>query len=279
MEGLNDKYIFQINSENPDYIIYGEYYNFEFIEQKYNNAIKIAFYGENKIPDFNRVDYAIGFQNINYLDRYFKRTTLINVLKSRYLNIKNKDFIEKRSKVLNSQIRNKFCAAVISNYESSDGFRIKFIKELNKYKKVDMGGRFMNNIGNPVKNKIDFFSSYKFSIAMENSEGEGYISEKILDSFISGTIPIYYGGYNIDEFINPKSFILIRNEKDMIEKIEYIKKIDNDDNLYRNILMENLFLNDNLLDINTKEKIEFIDNIFEQDKTKAKRIDNYYYNI
>ena len=83
-----------------------------------------------------------------------------------------------------------------------------------------MGGQFNNNINKSVINKKQFLSSYKFSIAMENSEGDGYISEKIVDSFISGTIPIYYGDYMIDEYINPKSFILIKGEKDLLEKSE-----------------------------------------------------------
>ena len=74
-----------------------------------------------------------------------------------------------------------------------------------------MGGRFLNNVGGPVVNKIEFLSSYKFSIAMENSNGDGYVSEKIYDSLISGTIPIYYGDFTVDEYINPKAFILIIN--------------------------------------------------------------------
>jgi hypothetical protein len=40
---------------------------------------------------------------------------------------------------------------------------------------------------------------------MENTEGQGYISEKIFDSFMAGKIPIYYGSYMIDAFINPKA--------------------------------------------------------------------------
>ena len=111
-------------------------------------------------------------------------------------------------KAYRSKKKKKFCAAVISNFNLSDGFRIKFINELSKYKNVDMGGNYKNNIGGNVYNKIEFLSSYKFSIAMENSEGQGYVSEKIIDSFMAGTIPIYYGGYMIDEFINPKSYIL-----------------------------------------------------------------------
>ena len=105
-----------------------------------------------------------------------------------------------------------------------------------------MGGKYLNNVGY-ISNKRDFLSSYKFSIAMENTEGDGYTSEKIIDSFLAGTIPIYYGNYMVEEFINPKAFILIRGEKDIIQKIEYIKKIDQDDELYRNILKEKIFIN------------------------------------
>ena len=134
-----------------------------------------------------------------------------------------------------------------------------------------MGGQYNNNIGRKIIEKIDFLTSYKFSIAMENSEGDGYISEKIVDSFLAGTIPIYYGDYMIDEYINPKSFILIRSKKDIYEKIEFIKKIDNDENLYRNFLKEKVLLDDNIPNKIDKELKEFLFNIFGQDKSKARR--------
>ena len=175
------------------------------------------------------------------------------------------------NKVQNNQIRKKFCAAVISNNFSTDGFRLKFINELSKYKKVDMGGKYENNIGGQINSKFEFFSSYKFSIAMENSEGDGYISEKIIDSFISGTIPIYYGDYMIDEYINPKSYILIRNEKDIKEKINYIKEIDNNDEIYKNLLKENVIIDENSANKIEKEEKEFLEHIFEQGKYKSIR--------
>ena len=134
-----------------------------------------------------------------------------------------------------------------------------------------MGGKHENNIGGQTENKYEFFSSYKFSIAMENSEGDGYISEKIIDSFISGTIPIYYGDYMIDEYINPKSYILIRGEKDILEKINYIKKIDNNDELYKNLLKENVIIDENVANKIEKEEKEFLQHIFEQKKYKSFR--------
>ena len=79
----------------------------------------------------------------------------------------------------------------------------------------DISGKCYNNIGRRVKNKIKFLMEYKFSIAMENSGGDGYITEKIVESFLAGTIPIYYGDFLVDEYINPKTYILIRGEKDI----------------------------------------------------------------
>ena len=82
---------------------------------------------------------------------------------------------------------------------------------------------------------------------MENSKGDGYISEKIVDSFRAGTIPIYYGDYIIDEFINPKTYILIYGENDIERKIEYIKKIDNNDTLYLSIMKEKPIIDKNFI--------------------------------
>ena len=225
-----------INPYNPDYLIYNMF-GCKHLKNIYNNSIKIALYTENQIPDFNTADYCMGHSHLNYLDRYLK----IPYYFALQLFFKKDEIKQIRKRNLNISNRTKFCAALISNIRVSDFFRINFINELNKYKLIDMGGAFRNNVGK-IKNKLQFLSSYKFSIAMENTEGDGYITEKIIDSFLSGTIPIYYGDYMIDEYINPEAFILIRGEKDIQKKIDYIKKIDYDDKLYKNILNKNLFL-------------------------------------
>ena len=256
---LKDKFILQFNKNNPDYLIYNVFGK-EHLNPKYNKAIKIAIFTENKIPDFNEADYIIGHYHINYFDRYFKYSIFF------WQKLDNNYFNSIRKKILKNPKRQKFCSALISNYYSSDKFRINFINELSKYKIVDMGGKFHNNINGRVKDKIKFLNLYKFSIAMENSEGDGYLSEKIVHSFLAGNIPIYYGDYMIDEYINIKSFILIRGEKDIQEKIKYIKKIDNDNNLYKNFLKENILKDNNVKNTTHKELKEFLQNIFYQDK-------------
>jgi len=242
---LKDAFIVQFDENNPHYLIYNVFGNDE-NNPKYDNAIKIALYTENRTPDLSQCDYAIGHSHISYLDRYF----ILPFCFLRRLNETKHLNLEKiRNEAINNP-RKKFCSAVISNSfpECIDySFRLKFIEELNKYKIVDMGGQYNNNVGGPVKDKIEFFKDYKFFISMENTEGDGYATEKIVDSFISGTIPIYYGSYVIEEYINPKSYIYIRGLEDIKEKIEYIKKIDNDEKLYKSILKEKVIIDDSII--------------------------------
>ena len=63
----------------------------------------------------------------------------------------------------------------------------------------------------------------------------------------------------------------------MLEKIEYIKKIDNSDELYEKILREDIFINNYYKEKIENERDEFLYHIFDQDKRKAKRIDNYHW--
>ena len=268
---LKDKFILQFDKDNPDYLVYNVFGDNE-VNTLYNNCIKIAIYTENAIPDLSNCDYALVHAHISYMDRFF---TLPFCFLRRMNETKHLDLEEIRNSAINSQ-RKKFCAAIISNdfASKSDFFRLLFVDELSKYKQVDMGGKYRNNVGGRVKNKTEFFWNYKFSIAMENTNGDGYISEKIVDSFLSGTIPIYYGSYMIDEYINPKAYILVNGPKDMFDKIEYIKKIGNDDNLYKSILKEKVYINNKILEKSHKEQSDFWFHIFEQDKNKAKR--NFY---
>ena len=270
---LEGKINIVINNTEPDYLIYATF-GCGHTLNKYNKTIKIAFFTENQLPDLNEADYAIGLGHITHLDRYFTFPYIAYYLKK--INIKPQDIDIIRNKVVNSEMRTKFCAAVISNPQ---GFRMKFIKKLNKIKKIDMGGQYRNNVGHFVMNKIKFLRKYKFSIAMENSEGDGYASEKIIDAFLAGTIPIYFGDYMIDEYINPKSYILIRNKGDITNKINYIMKIDNDDNLYRSILKEKVFIDDFFVDNIINERKKFLLHIFEQKKEYAKRVDNYHFDF
>jgi hypothetical protein len=59
-----------------------------------------------------------------------------------------------------------------------------------------------------VDNKIETLSKFKFNLCFENFSGQnGYITEKIFDSFAAGCIPVYWGPDNIEDYIPPSTYI------------------------------------------------------------------------
>ena len=259
---LKEKYQVVI-SDNPDYVFFGQFGVKSKNIENIIDCIKIFITVENRDPNFYKTDYAIGLQYINNGDRYFRKPTGINHLSKLYsvYNVIKSKKIDFRKK--------KFCAWVVTNNKGNA--RNAFFKQLSKYKIVDSGGRFINNIGYRVSNKIKFLQNYKFSICFENSKQAGYITEKLFDAFEAGTIPIYYGDDTVLELINNKSYIHIKDMKEFDDKIELIKKIDKNDTLYEEIIKEKIVIDDNRYAMEERKYKDFIYHIIEQDKQKAKR--------
>ena len=69
---------------------------------------------------------------------------------------------------------------------------------------------------------LNVFSKYKFIVVMENTHQEGYITEKIFNVFQAGAIPIYDGAPDVNNFINPESFLSYDLE-DLHEQIDNLK--------------------------------------------------------
>ena len=84
----------------------------------------------------------------------------------------------------------------------------------------------MNNFNMDYKRKL--VSNYKYQFAIENSKNiNGYISEKLIDCFISGNIPLYSGCKNIKEFITSEAYINLDNFKNFKQAYDYIINMTN----------------------------------------------------
>lgn len=74
-------------------------------------------------------------------------------------------------------------------------------------------------------NKLQEVANYKFSLVVENSEQDGYISEKVFEAMFSYAVPIYYGAPNIENYIPIECFIHARNYASNDQLIEYVKNL------------------------------------------------------
>ncbi len=260
---LSQKYQIEI-SDSPDYLIYGLFGN----KHHAYNCIKIFFTGENTVPNFNCCDYALGFHYISFGDRYLR-------LPLWRLGLEPNAQKVMRPKMSNqAALRRKFCAMVVSNMKQTDGIREAFFEKLSRYKTVDSGGRYKNNVGGPVSDKKAFLKNYKFSLAFENTSSLGYCTEKLMDAFQAGTIPIYYGDPSVAQDFNAKAFINCHDYNSIDDVIEAIRRLDSDDEAYLAMLKEPIFPNDKIPEkYSTETVLSFFDSIFRQPLSKAHRCD------
>ncbi len=175
-------------------------------------------------------------------------------------------------------INRKFCNFVYSNNVNSDPIRDRFFHELSKYKRVDSGGRHLNNIGKPIPDKLSFIKDYKFSIAFENSSVPGYTTEKLLEPIITRSLPIYYGNPLVHLDFNKDSFIHVKNYTDFDRSINDIIKLDNDDLSYLERLKQDKFHFLNSMDEWEEKLLNFFKNIFDQSLTDACRKTDHGFN-
>ncbi len=54
-----------------------------------------------------------------------------------------------------------------------------------------------------------------FNICIENASYPGYFSEKVLDCFCAGTIPIYYGDPEIGKYFDERGIIKLTDDFDI----------------------------------------------------------------
>ena len=134
-------------------------------------------------------------------------------------------------------IRQLFCSFVCSN-SSADPFREAVFHALSGYKTIDSGGRFLNNVGGPVEDKVAFEQQYKFSLAMENTSHPGYTTEKLVQAFAAGGVPIYWGDPRISEMFRPETFIDMTDCKTPEEAVQKIADADRNPDQYLSYFSE-----------------------------------------
>ena len=76
---------------------------------------------------------------------------------------------------------------------------------------IDLFGRGYN----AIEYKLEALKDYRFSITIENVQKDWYFTEKLIDCFQTGTIPIYYGCPDIGKFFNTKGMIIFNNLSDL----------------------------------------------------------------
>ena len=125
--------------------------------------------------------------------------------------------------------KTKMISMISSNKSFTEGQknRLEWVNKIGD--QVDLYGRGFNEIANKEEGLCD----YMFSVVIENGVYESYYTEKILDCFATGTIPVYLGSPDIAEHFNKDGIIELSDEFEVSEEIYESKMEAIKDNLER----------------------------------------------
>jgi len=166
-------------------------------------------------------------------------------LHEHHKSINPKDYIKEKT---------KFCAYM---YQMELPHRICYFNLFSKYKMVDALGKCCNNVdiintryqydANETYNDIavEYYSNFKFVLAIENTMIDGYTTEKLMNPLIANSVPIYWGDSQIFKYINKKRVVYIPDFASNDDLLDHIKFLDENDSAYKAILDENIYVDPN----------------------------------
>jgi len=210
----------------------------------YDPRKTIAFIGENIRPSYMGYDYSLSFDHDTYGGRNFRLPLWYSRLawpgfeqKPRRDNMHNHGYEQlilihtlTKGRTLDIKTKDKFCALIANNPE---GLRINLFNSISQYKQVDGYG---NMFGNPLrKSKLDILPEYKFCLCPENSVYDGYVTEKLIDAYAGGAVPIYSGDVSVVDEFNDGAYINYQFVRSMDALVRKVMRTDQALEMYKYI--------------------------------------------
>jgi alpha(1,3/1,4) fucosyltransferase len=234
----------EINTTNPDVIFHSIFGGMR--ETPKYKCKKILFLGENHRPSNYETTYSISFDTqteTNYRLPLWQFYLLL--------------YPEQREKLFGERINHKefsrFCSFVVSN--PTNFIRNSFFHQLSSFDQsfgqVYSYGRYLcNDYGLQAYSnarywrdaKYDFFNNHphKFAIAFENNSYPYYCTEKLMDAFLAGSLPLYWGDPYISQDWKPDAFINVM-KLGTDDTLKLIKEMQNNQALFDEMYKQPIF--------------------------------------
>lgn len=123
--------------------------------------------------------------------------------------------------------KTKLVSMIYSDKKQLPGHKLRFvvaeklIPRIKFNEKIDLYG---SGTGVYLKDKSESCNPYMFQIAIENSKVENYYADKILDCFVTGCIPIYWGCPNIGDFFDSRGILQFDTAKELKDILNSLSK-------------------------------------------------------
>jgi len=224
----NDVEYCEVPKENVIYLnnetSFKKDYFFEIHMIEFLNQFKYSYgcYPTLKKNHINTIPFLPWMIHANHGDTIFKKTEL------------NYDFFSNLQKTDKKIELSVICSN--KRHTENHKLRVEFLNILKNHFK-DKLLWFGNGI-NEIENKFEVISNSKYHIVLENDSKYNLISEKLYDSYLGLSFPIYYGAPNINDYFDINSLSMI-NINDINGSIRTIENVINNNFYDKNINLLN----------------------------------------
>lgn len=189
---------------------------------------KLRYAEENRSPRWDRADFCVGCDHLED-PRFLRLPPYVPFA-----------FEDRRSGFAAAPgadwATREFCN-FIYHWEATP-MRRELFERLGAYRRVTSAGHYLRNAAEPAlsprfgddwrRSKIAYQRRFRFTIACENSSFPGYVTEKLYDALLAGTIPIYWGSPRVAEDVDERAFINCHAFPSLNEVVERVCEIDRD---------------------------------------------------
>ena len=204
--------------------------------------VNIFFTGENERPPYGDWDAYLSFDLHDFRSKnaylplwWVTCTDLAGPKNAPYLGevISVENLLKSRK--IDFKLRKKFCVAFIGK---AYPFRMQALSALSEIQKVEVFGAIARK---DVQSKFKESQNYKFVFAFENDLYPGYVTEKVVEAWATGAIPLYWGS-DPAKYINPKAIINLADFDSMKEFVNFVAKVNADSILWEDIASQPILL-------------------------------------
>jgi glycosyl transferase family 10 (putative fucosyltransferase) len=133
--------------------------------------------------------------------------------------------------------KNGLAVLFVSSLTEKSG-RTEYLQELMRHMPVFSFGKVLRNRRLPwdrgMATKLKQIARFKFTLAFENAIATDYVTEKLYDPLVMGSVPVYLGAPNVERFAPATGcFIDVRDFSGPQDLAEYMLELDRDDQAYQ----------------------------------------------
>ena len=196
-----------VHSKTPGGVPFGSWAKEFNLQPNKKARVNIFYTGENERPPFGDWDAYLSFDLHSYQGKnaylplwWITCTDIAGPNTAPYLNAPVSVEALMSNRKVDFQQRKKFCVAFIGK---AYPFRMQALNLISGIENVEVYGTVVRK---DTRSKFMTSKEFRFVFAFENDLFPGYVTEKVIEAWATGAIPLYWGSDPLD-YINPEAMI------------------------------------------------------------------------